>query len=369
MMDEIIDHEPLRASSDQICEFAANALMAVGTHIDAAQAVANALTEASLRGVDSHGIRLLLHYIKAVQGGRINSSAKLTFTPTGTGTGIVDGDNGFGHHASYFAADRAVALARESGVGAVSVINSSHFGAAGSYVLRAAHQGLVGLGFCNSDSFVLLHDGLQSFHGTNPIAFAAPVPGEQPFLLDMATSVVPWNRVQDYLMEGLSLPPDVTVDSAGEPTIDPSRSDALLPLGGTVFGYKGAGLASMIEILCAVMTGSPYCSRLLAMKGPDLSTPRRLGHLFLTIDYRRFVSTQNYEAGMRAYLHDLRSRPAKTGRRVMAPGDREWSIMEERKQRGIPIMNHLRAELDRVSEDLHVNKLSYHDAHHANIAI
>jgi LDH2 family malate/lactate/ureidoglycolate dehydrogenase len=356
---EIGDEQTFRVSPDQISEFAARALMAAGTHIDAAQSVANALTETSLRGVDSHGIRLLLHYIKAVQGGRINPNPKLAFTRTGTGTEIVDGDNGFGHHASYFAIDRAVILAQESGVGAVSVINSSHFGAAGSYVLRAAHQGFAGLGFCNSDSFVLAHDGLRSFHGTNPIAFAAPVPGEQPFLLDMATSVVPWNRVQDYLMEGLSLPPDVTVDSAGEPTIDPAESDALLPLGGTVFGYKGAGLASMIEILCAVMTGSPHCSSLPAMKGPDFSTPRRLGHLFLAIDYRRLVPAQIYEAGMRAYLHDLRNQPAKPGRRVMAPGDREWSIMEERKHEGIPVMRHLRAEFDRLSDELGIKRIKY----------
>jgi ureidoglycolate dehydrogenase (NAD+) len=359
IMDEIADQQPLRASSDQISEFAANALMAAGTQLDAAQSVANALTETSLRGIDSHGIRLLLHYIKAVQGGRINPNPKLAFTRSGAGTGIVDGDDGFGHHASYFAIDRAVALAQETGIGAVSVINSSHFGAAGSYVLRAAHQGFAGLGFCNSDSFVLAHDGRHSFHGTNPIAFAAPVPDEQPFLLDMATSVVPWNRVQDYLMEGLSLPPDVTVDSSGEPTIDPAQSDALLPLGGTFFGYKGAGLASMIEILCAVMTGSPHCSRLPAMKGPDFSTPRRLGHFFLVIDYRRFVSHQIYAAGMHGYLRDLRSQSAKAGRRVMAPGDREWSIMEERKQRGIPVMRCLREELDCLSDDLGIRRITY----------
>src|SRR5215472_12786211 len=356
-MNELSGQQAFRATSDEINRFAASVLVAAGTRLDAAQSVANALTETSLRGVDSHGIRLLPHYVKGVQGGRINPNPTLAFRRTGHATGIVDGDNGFGHHASCFAIDRAVALAEESGIAAVSVINSSHFGAAGCYVLRAAHQGFTSFAFSNSDSFVLAHDGLRSFHGTNPIAFAAPVPGEQPFLLDMATSVVPWNRVQDYLMEGLPLPADVTVDSAGEPTTDPAESDALLPLGGTVFGYKGAGLAGMIEILCAVMTGSPHCSQLLAMKGPDFSSPRRLGHFFLVIDYRRFVSSQIYEAGMRAYLNDLRSQPAKSGKRVMGPGDREWSIIEERRHRGIPVMIHLRGEFDRLADNLHIKRL------------
>jgi LDH2 family malate/lactate/ureidoglycolate dehydrogenase len=358
-MDEISGQQVFRASPDEILEFASSVLTAAGTRLDAAQSVANALTETSLRGIDSHGIRLLPHYVRSVRGGRINPMPNLVFTRTGPGTGIIDGDNGFGHHASYFAIDRAVELAQESGIGAVSVINSSHFGAAGSYVLRAARQGLAGLGFCNSDSFVLAHEGLRSFHGTNPIAFAAPVPGEQPFLLDMATSVVPWNRVQDYLLEGLPLPPDVTVDSAGEPTTDADKSDALLPLGGMAFGYKGAGLASMIEVLCAVMTGSPFCSQLPPMKGPDFSTPRRMGHFFMAIDYRRFVAASLYESAMCAYLQDLRCQPSKPGKRVMAPGDREWSVLEERKLNGIPVMRRLRAELDRISVDLGTRSICY----------
>ena len=357
--DENVEQRTLRASSDQIQKFAVNVLVAAGTNADAAQSVANALTETSLRGVDSHGIRLLLHYVKVAQGGRINPNPRLTFTRTSAGTGIVDGDNGFGHHASYFAMNQAVVVARESGVGGVSVVNSSHFGAAGCYVVRAAEQGFAAFGFSNSDSFVLAHDGLRSFHGTNPIAFAAPVPGERPFLLDMATSVVPWNRVQDYLLEGRSLPPDVTVNRAGEPTVDPAESEALLPLGGMLYGYKGAGLASMIEVLCAVMTGSPYCSQLPSMRGPDFSTPRRLGHFFLAIDTLRFVATQAYAAGMHGYLHALRSQPAKSGRKVMAPGDREWATMDERTRYGIPVMRRLREELDHLSDDLGVLRIDY----------
>jgi LDH2 family malate/lactate/ureidoglycolate dehydrogenase len=355
------DKRSFRASADKIREFASNALIAASTEFEAAHSVANALTETSMRGVDSHGIRLLLHYVKAVQGGRINPHPKLAFKRTGASTGIVDGDNGFGHHASYFAIDHAVGVAQESGVGAVAVINSSHFGAAGSYVLRAATKGYVGLGFCNSDAFVLAHDGLHSFHGTNPIAFAAPAPEQEPYLLDMATSVVPWNRVQDYLMEGLPLPPDVTVDDAGEPTIDAARSTALLPLGGMLYGHKGAGLASMIEVLCAIMTGSPYCGILPAMKGPDYSTPRHMGHLFLVIDYRRFVSQQIYESGMRAYLRDLRSQPSKPGKKVMAPGDREWLVQEERQRLGIPVMSQLRMELDHLADSLNIKRIRYEE--------
>lgn len=349
----------LRATSERIEEFASAALIAAGTDPDAARSVAAALTETSLRGVDSHGIRLLVHYAKVVQTGRINPKPQLSFTRTERSTGVVDADNGFGHHASFFAMDHAVALARESGIAAVSVINSSHFGSAGCYVLQAAEQGYVALGVCNSDSFVLPYDGVKPFHGTNPLAFAAPVSGERPFLMDMATSVIPWNRVQDLMNEGLTLPPDVAVDSDGAPTHVPARTAALLPLGGIQYGYKGAALASMVEVLSAVMTGMPHCSRLLNMAGPDLVTPRRLGHFFIVIDPSRFVSPEIYSLAMGAYLRDLRSQPGQKQMKVMAPGDREWAVEEDRQLRGIPVGDQLKIDLDELADGLGIGRLEY----------
>jgi LDH2 family malate/lactate/ureidoglycolate dehydrogenase len=348
-----------RASAERIEQFATAVLVAAGTDPGAARSVAEALTETSLRGVDSHGIRLLVHYAKVVQTGRINPRPQLTFTRTDRSTGIVDADNGFGHHASYFAIDHAVRLAQESGISAVSVINSSHFGSAGCYVLPAAEQGYIALGVCNSDSFVLPHDGVKPFHGTNPLAFAAPVAGARPFLMDMATSVIPWNRVQDLMNEGLSLPPDAAVDTDGAVTQVPFHSAALLPLGGVNYGYKGAALASMVEVLSAVMTGMPHCSRLLGMAGPDFATPRRLGHFFIVFDPRRFVSAEVYDQAMEAYLGDLRAIKGRNDTKVMAPGDREWAVEADRQLHGIPVADQLKIDLDELADSLGVVRLEY----------
>jgi ureidoglycolate dehydrogenase (NAD+) len=356
---EKVGIQPQRATPERIEEFATTALIAAGTDPDSARSVAAALTETSLRGVDSHGIRLLLHYAKVVKTGRINPNPKLSFTKTGPGTGIVDADNGFGHHASFFAIDNAAVLVQQTGIAAVSVINSSHFGSAGCYVLQAAQQGYVALGVCNSDSFVLPHDGVRPFHGTNPLAFAAPVAGARPFLMDMATSNIPWNRVQDLMNEGLPLPEDVAVDSDGSPTIDPDRSAALLPLGGIRYGYKGAALASVVEVLSAIITGMPYCSRLPAMVGPDLASHRRLGHFFIVIDPRRFISSEIYVAAMKDYLHDLRTQAGRQGMKVMAPGDREWTVEEDRQLHGIPVGEQLKIDLDELADRLGVDRLPY----------
>jgi ureidoglycolate dehydrogenase (NAD+) len=343
-------------SQGNLTAFVTAALMARGSARDQAEAVARALVSASLRGVDSHGVRLLPHYLRALEGGRINGSPAITARYAASGAAIVDADNGFGHLAGYRAIDEGQGLAAKTGIAGVSVINSSHFGAAGCYALAAAEAGYLAFAFCNSDPFVLPHDAQAPFHGTNPIAFAAPVPGQRPFLLDMATSIIPWNRVRDYEMKGLPVPEDVAVDATGAMTVDPAEVAGLLSFGGARFGYKGAGLAAMIEVLSAALTGMGHCTRLLPMAGPDMSTPRRLGQYYIVIDPDAFVPRAVYEAGITGYLTDLRATPAKPGARVMAPGDREWDCAAERGAAGIPMAPALREEFIQIARDLGLDK-------------
>jgi len=342
----------IAVAQDRLSRFVAAALVARGSAPEQADAVAQALVSTSLRGVDSHGVRLLPHYLRALDGGRISRAPVLSAKPTAPGTVIVDADNGFGHYAGYRAIAEGCAVARDAGIAGISVVNSSHFGAAGCYALEAAEAGFLAFAFCNSDPFVLPHDAQAPFHGTNPIAFAAPVPGQRPFLLDMATAIVPWNRIRDYELKGLPVPKDVAVDATGEMTTDPAAVAALLSVGGTQFGFKGAGLAAVMEVLSAALTGMGHCSRLLPMSGPDMATPRRLGQFYIVINPDAFVPRPIYAAGIAAYLADLRATPAKPGTRVMAPGDREWACLEERSANGIPLTPVLHAEFIRIAGDL-----------------
>jgi LDH2 family malate/lactate/ureidoglycolate dehydrogenase len=344
------------ASHQALHTFISGSLVAAGSALPQAEAVARALTAASLRGVDSHGVRLLPHYVRVLTSGRVAGDPQLRVESNTAATAIVDADDGFGHYASYRAVAEGCELARRSGIGAVSVINSSHFGAAGCYALEAVEQGLAAFAFCNSDSFVLPHDGVEPFHGTNPISFAAPVAGERPYLVDMASSIVPWNRIQDYRAKGMMVPEDVAVDSNGHSARDPAQVAALLPLGGMAYGYKGAALASLMEVLSAVMTGMAHCGALLPMVGADMSTPRRLGHFFIVIDPQAFVSRGVYDRGMEAYLSDLRSRAGKPGTRVMAPGDREWAEEARRLEHGIPMSHALVAEYAEIADKFGIDQ-------------
>jgi len=339
----------LLVSSEEIRNFVSSCLDKSGADGPSSEAVTRSLVGASLRGVDSHGIRLLPHYLKALAGGRINGSPRLSFARLSAGTGRLDADDGFGHLAGYRAIEEGMRLADESGIAAVTVINSSHFGAAGSYPLAAAESGYLAIAVSNSDKLVLPFDGVKPFHGTNPISFAAPVAGSRPFLIDMATSSIPLNRVLQYRAINRPLPRDVAVDKQGTMTTDAGIAAALLPVGGADYGYKGAALAGLCEVLSSALTGMAFSHHLLSMAGPDYRTRRHLGHFFLVMKPEAFIDLHLYQEQMAVYLADLRSQPANPGTRVMAAGDREWREEEIRLASGIPLDSAVAAEFTELA--------------------
>ena len=319
----------------RLTSFCTSVLKDAGADEPSAHEATRAMLHASLHGIDSHGFRLLPHYCAAIKGGRLNGAPDMVFTRTRTGAGTLDADHAHGARAMYAAASYAADLARDAGIGAVGVQNSSHFGAAGAYALELAKQDLGGIVFGNSDSLVRLHDGAIRFHGTNPIAVAFPA-DDNPWLLDMATSAIPWNRVQLYRSLGETLPDGIASNASGKDITDPSEADMLAPLGGA-FGFKGAGLGGLAEIFSAVMTGMRISPDLLSMDDPDLSTPRELGAFVIALDPAAFLAGEIFSAGMRHYLTSLRTSPARKGAHVMAPGDREWKEAARRSIDGIPV--------------------------------
>lgn len=330
---------------DQSLTFPADVLSArctaileeAGVSEASAKAAARAMLHASLHGVDSHGFRLTNTYCKMVASGQVNPKADRKSVRTGPSAMTIDADNGLGHYPSYLAMENACAMAKETGAGVVGVFGSSHNGAAGAYAMAGAEAGCFALSSTNADSLVALHGATEAFHGTNPIAAGAPVPNSHPWLLDMATSSIPLNRVFLYQVLGLELPPNVAADKTGSPTTDPADAKMLLPLGGAGFGFKGAGLAGLVTILCAVLTGATIDPLMAKMSRPVSSEHRNCGHFFLAIDPGHFVGHEAFGAAISAYLAHLRSVPAKEGETVMAPGDREWAVAAQRSASGIPI--------------------------------
>ncbi|GAB1583736.1 Ldh family oxidoreductase [Phyllobacterium phragmitis] len=317
-------------------DFCRAVLSAAGADPATCDAVTRAMLHGSRLGVDSHGVRLLHHYVTVMTGGRVNPRPQMQLASAFGAVASLDAKDGHGALAAYRAMDHAVELAERLGIGAVAIRNSSHFGPAGAFAVAAADKGYIGLAVCNSDSFVRLHDGAQRFHGTNPIACAVPLAESRPWLFDMATSAVPYNRVQLYKSLGWKLPEGVASRASGEDTEDPGEAEMLAPLGGA-FGFKGAGLAGLVEILSAVLTGMKLSFDIAPMAGPDFSTPRGLGAFVLAIRPDAFVDIETFERSMRRYVETLRNSPARAGARVLAPGDREWEEADRRAADGVPI--------------------------------
>jgi len=330
--------DPQRFTIDSLTLFVREALSAGGADEASADAATRAMMHASRLGVDSHGVRLLPYYLSVIASGEVNGRPNVTVERKAGGAAVLDADGAIGHLACFRAMEEAVAIARENGIGAVTIKRMSHMGAAGAYALWAAEQGFIGFLTANSDAAVRLHDGRDAFHGTSPIAWGAPVPGERPWLLDMATSAIPMNRVLLYRSLGVELPADVAVDETGRTTTDPAAARVLSPLGGA-YGYKGAALAGLVEILSAPLTGMALSTELVPMYAETTGKPRDMGGFALAINPEAFVPAEIFGSIIKRYVANVRAAtPAEDAALLpMAPGDREWAVEAERLVKGVPV--------------------------------
>ena len=320
--------------SERLRDFVGKVLAKLGVRADVAEHLREALMQASLRGVDSHGIRLLPHYIEGVKKGRINPSPNYKFEKTSFSTGTFDADHTFGHAAGMEAARKAIELAGEAGTGHVAIYNSSHFGAAAFYALEIAKHDMIGMSFTNTDALIKTYAGKKPFLGNNPICFAAPCKDEEPFCLDMATSVLTFNKVRQLREEGAEAPSGVGADKSGIETTDPEKIEMLLPVG----GYKGYGLSMMVEILCSLLTGAPYGPNIPKMFEAPMSAKRYLGHFVSAMRVDCFQDKEKFKERLSAMMSDLRNQsPLDKGVPVQVAGDPEKKCAAKRVKNGIPL--------------------------------
>ena len=326
-----------RVAAEALRPFAVQLLAAAGADAISAAGTARAVVDASARGFDTHGIRLLPFYLQTLDDGRVTGSPAITVERKATAIVHVDADNGLAHGPSFGAVDLACDVAAETGVAVATVGRSSHHGATGCYTHAAAARGFAAIGMTNAEALVVPHGGIDPFFGTNPISFALPVAGEEPLLLDFATSSIPYNRVLLRKAMGLPLPPEVAIRLDGSFTTDPDEVTALVPLGGRAFGYKGAGLAAMVDLLCSAFTGMGHGRTLASFDSAGAPMAAPLGHMFIVLAPPLFQALGEFDARVGAFLKDLRSMRGVGDRTVMAPGDPEKAEAVVRERHGIPI--------------------------------
>ena len=330
----------IKVSPGHLEHFCCQLLGAAGLSEEEARIVAESLVEANLRGIDSHGVARLPHYLRRIEHGSIKTQPKLHFEKLGDSVGRINGDQGLGQVVTDRATTEAIRLARNTGSGWVSVANSSHCGALAYYGLKIANAGMIGFVFTHVDPMVLPFGAKASFCGTNPICITAPRSlsgaGELAtgaLCLDMATSKVPWNTVANAAMEQVPIKPGWAVDEEGNETTDAQKVASLYPVG----KYKGSGLGLLIDMLCSMLSNSPFGPNIPKMYG-DPSEPRRLGGLVGAIDIERFVPLKSFHERVAEMIHAwCELPPSQSDGQVLYPGQPELLEKEYRLKNGVPI--------------------------------
>ncbi|KAI9779555.1 MAG: hypothetical protein M1839_007364, partial [Geoglossum umbratile] len=247
--------------------FAESILVAHGVPLENAAIVARCLVEADLRGIDTHGINRIPSYLERIREGVLNPKAFPELTQVTPVVAQVNGHNSFGFLGAHMGMARAIEMAKEFGIGMVSVKHSNHFGMATSYVLQAIEADMMSLVFTNSSPAMPPWGGIGKLMGTSPIACGAPAGKTRPFVLDMAPSLAARGKIYKALRRGEKIPNDWALDGEGKPTEDPASAlkGVVQPIGGP----KGSALAIMMDVFSGVLSGSAFAGQVTSPHDPS----------------------------------------------------------------------------------------------------
>ena len=342
-------------ASDRLTDFASLAFRSLGVPEPDARVVAGLMVEADLLGYETHGLFRLRQYVNRLRGGGCNPAANPRLIRQTAATALVDGDNGLGHLAMTMARDLAMTKARDAGIGWVGVRGGNHAGPAALYVRPQAAAGMIGIcAAVGSANHVAPFGGTDILLGTNPIAIAAPG-GAEPFVLDMATTVAAVGKIKTLAQRGEPMPEGWMVGRDGKPLTDPRRlaEGFLLPIGGA----KGYGLAMAIGLLAGTLNGAAFGSDVVDFT-TDTTSPTNTGQFVAAIDIAAFGDTAIFAATAMRVFDEMRASPPLPGHDpVRVPGDGREAQRARRLTEGIALHPSLRAELDRIANDLAIAPL------------
>lgn len=266
---------------DQIEDLSLRALMAAGTSAENARPLARATAATEADGVASHGLAYIPIYCEHVQCGKVDGLATARLEQTRPGVIRVDAATGFAHPAIDLGFESLIPLAREQGVAALAIRNSYNCGVLGYHTYRLAEAGLLGIGFTNAPASIAPSGGAAPVVGTNPFSIAAPGEGGPALLIDQSASTIAKSEVMKHAREGKPIPEGWALDPDGNPTTDPEvgLKGSMAPSG----GYKGVGVALLVETMAAAMTGATLGKDASPFSGTK-GGPPKTGQFFLAID-------------------------------------------------------------------------------------
>ena len=312
---------------------------------DAAQ-VAEVLIWADLRGVDSHGVVRLPRYLNFIKRGDFDPTGVPSLRAISANAFVLDCAHTAGPVAMIQAVERAGDAAASGAVGFGLVNGSTHIGAAGYYVERAAQRGLAAMLIAAGVPNMAYYGARTLGVATAPIAIAVPGP-QHPLLLDMATAVAASGKLRQAIDENRPIPEGWALDESGNPTTDPAKAVIPLPLGGP----KGAGLALMFECLTSILAGTPALEPLLGKP----ASRHVQNAAIIVVEVAKFRPLADFVADVAALQARVKGLPRLDGvAEILLPGERGRRSEEERRRTGIPLAASLWEELGRIGAELGV---------------
>jgi len=337
-------------SANDLRTMVAGIFGARGTRAYDAEAIADALVWANLRGVDSHGVSRVPRYIELFDKGQSVADATPTVTRPRSAIAIVDAHAAPGPVAMNLAADEAAAAARECGIGWASVSGTVHTGAIGYYTSRVAANGMAAIGVVAGVPNMAYTGAKGAAVATSPLSVAVPAGKHELVLLDMATAVMALGRIAQLKAAGKELPPGVALTAEGEPTTDPALAKVPAPVGGA----KGAGMSLVFEMLASGLAANPIVPAFHS--GTKEGQKHRQNGFILAIDVSAFLPLKEFTESVDESVDAIKALPvADEAKEILVPGERGRRSYAERGAAGIPLGPQVWRELADTATALGVN--------------
>lgn len=354
-----------RVNADALRDFCVKVFERLGVVHDDAWVTADNLVAADLRGISSHGVARLIRYVRGLQDGVMKARADERITRETPTTLVVDAGAGLGQPASFRAMKKCIEKAGKMGVSFAVVNNSNHYGIAGYYAMMALEHDMVGISMTNTDSLAVPTFGKDSLLGTNPIAVAIPAGRERPYVLDMATTVVPRGKLEVYDRLEKEMPMGWATDDSGLPSGDATRvlksmnahlGGGLLPLGGAgeeMSGHKGYGMMLLVEILTGVLSGAAFADGTYPKDKDGKPLPANLGHFFGAFRVDHFRDVADFKADMDRLIGTMKGSAKAVGQdRVYIHGEKEFEKTALHMKEGVPIHQKVDRQLGEIGSEL-----------------
>ena len=303
---------------------------------------AEAIIKAELVGAQSHGLSRLKMYCDRIKKNLINSKPKIKIKKISKSASLIDADNSIGFVSGDIGIKQAIKNAKSSGIGIVAVKNSGHYGLSSFYAEQAVKKNLLVLCFTNAPPALAPHGAKKSLFGTNPICFGSPTGDNVPFILDTSMSKVNRGKIRLAAKMGIKIPEDSALDKNGNPTTDALKALAGVQL--PIAGFRGSGLAWMVDILSGVLTGASHGGK---AKDPfdDFSGPQNIGHLFITFKSNLFLN--DYIPRIKQNLKRVKKLPKIKGiKEIMYPGQNKYKRYKKNMNKKINIPHEILKDIN-----------------------